>query len=84
MSSSMWLEGVRADIRAKKKKEQERKDNMEDLLGNLEFENLIQDSSKVEFLPIMHNKDVVILQFHGWSINLHEDGTWIWEATDGG
>lgn len=38
----------------------------------------------VEPIPILHNKGVVILQFFGWSLNLNDDGTWIWEATDGG
>ncbi len=35
-------------------------------------------------LPILHNKDRVYLQFCGWSINLHADGTWIWGDTGGG
>jgi hypothetical protein len=38
----------------------------------------------VSIIPILHNKDKIFLQFSGWSINLYEDGTWIWEATDGG
>lgn len=39
---------------------------------------------RVDVIPIMHNPGVVILQLNGWSINLKEDGTWWWEATDGG
>ena len=35
-------------------------------------------------LPILHNPDQIILQFNGWSINLHDDGTWEWEDTTGG
>jgi len=34
--------------------------------------------------PILHNKDMIILQMWGWSINLLEDGTWFWEDTSGG
>lgn len=34
--------------------------------------------------PIMHNEGVIILQLHGWSINLYADGTWIAEDTSGG
>lgn len=36
------------------------------------------------FIPILHNPDVVILQLHGWSVNLYSDGTWIIEDTSGG
>lgn len=39
-------------------------------------------ASKV--FPILHNKDTIILQFCGWSINLHSDGTFGWEDTTGG
>ena len=42
------------------------------------------DDNHTIFTPILHNKDQVILQFYGWSINLYDDGTWIWTATDGG
>jgi hypothetical protein len=37
-----------------------------------------------EVLPVLSNKDVIILQFGGWSINLYPDGKWIWEDTTGG
>jgi len=42
------------------------------------------NDSHITLIPILHNKDQVILQFYGWSINLYDDGTWIWTATDGG
>jgi hypothetical protein len=35
-------------------------------------------------IPILHNEGKIILQFNGWSVNLYENGTWIWETTDGG
>lgn len=38
----------------------------------------------VLILPILHNENFIILQLDGWSINLHRDGTWTWEATEGG
>lgn len=38
----------------------------------------------VNVLPILHNSGLIILQMHGWSINLQSNGTWYWEATDGG
>ena len=38
----------------------------------------------VSMLPILHNENEVILLFSGWSINLFRDGSWFWEATDGG
>ena len=28
--------------------------------------------------PILHNNHIIYLQFNGWSINLHPDGTWRW------
>lgn len=39
---------------------------------------------EIGVLPITHNENKIILQFWGWSINLLEDGTYFWEATDGG
>lgn len=38
----------------------------------------------LDAIPILHNPDRIILQMTGWSINLNADGTWYWEATDGG
>jgi hypothetical protein len=38
----------------------------------------------VDPIAICHNKEVVFLQFCGWSINLYADGTWIVEDTSGG
>jgi hypothetical protein len=38
----------------------------------------------VDVLPILHNDNLIILQFKGWSINLYDDGTYIWEDTSGG
>jgi len=37
-----------------------------------------------DVMPILHNKELIILQFCGWAIDLHEDGTWSWEETTGG
>lgn len=37
----------------------------------------------VSFLPILHNKNVLLMQFYGYSINLNADGTWIFEDTAG-
>jgi len=47
-----------------------------ELRESLEAEN--------DFLPILHNADVLFLQFHGWSINLNRDGTYWMEVTEGG
>ncbi len=33
---------------------------------------------------ITHNKDVVFIQFNGWSINLYSDGSYRIEDTTGG
>lgn len=38
----------------------------------------------ITVIPIIHNEDVVYLQFYGWSINLYPNGTYVIEATDGG
>lgn len=35
-------------------------------------------------IPILHNRNTIILQYNGWSINLHDDGAWEWEDTTGG
>jgi len=57
----------------------------------LEHENNFQAQSS--FLAHLKNgisvhlwfgKDRLDLQFWGWAIVLLEDGTWFWEATDGG
>jgi hypothetical protein len=37
-----------------------------------------------EVLPVLHNENVIILQFGGWAVNLYPDGTWLWEDTTGG
>ena len=44
----------------------------------------IQKDKTITVIPIMHNEDVVYLQFYGWSINLYPNGTYVIEATDGG
>lgn len=41
-------------------------------------------TTRVTPIPILHNKNLIILQFCGWSINLSADGTWEWEDTTGG
>lgn len=41
-------------------------------------------TERVTPIPILHNKGLIYLQFCGWSINLHDDGTWCWEDTTGG
>lgn len=42
-------------------------------------------NNDISVLPITHNPGLIILQMMtGWSINLKSDGTWYWEATDGG
>ena len=35
-------------------------------------------------IPIIHNEDVIFLQFSGWSINLYSDGTFAVKVTEGG
>lgn len=35
-------------------------------------------------LPILHNDEVLYLQFWGWSLNLYPDGTYMVEDTEGG
>ena len=47
-------------------------------------DNRREYNSCIEVMPILHNEKEIILQFNGWSINLYNDGTYIWEATDGG
>ena len=47
-------------------------------------EMVYADSPQVTAIPILHNDKEIILQLCGWSINLHEDGTWEWEDTTGG
>jgi len=51
------------------------------------YSYLLKDNIDIDtvttVLPILHNEGTIILQFSGWSINLHSDGTWIWKATDG-
>jgi len=39
---------------------------------------------EIRVTPILHNEDLIILQFLGWSIDLNKDGTWNWEDTSGG
>ena len=56
-------------------------ETVQELYINGDVKNL---GKSLIILPILHNKDMIILQLHGWSINLYDDGTWIWEATDGG
>jgi hypothetical protein len=34
--------------------------------------------------PIVHNDQVIILQFSGWSVNLYADGSYAVEVTEGG
>ncbi len=53
-------------------------------LGGLEEIRLLLEREKEPPLLITHNKDVVFLQFNGWSINLYSDGQWVWEDTTGG
>jgi hypothetical protein len=45
---------------------------------------LMKDDPDKLPIPILHNKDVILLQFHGWSVNLQRDGSWWWEDTSGG
>lgn len=35
-------------------------------------------------IHILHNKSFIILQYHGWDIQLHDDGKYIWTDTTGG
>jgi hypothetical protein len=35
-------------------------------------------------IPILHNPEVIYLQYFGWSINLYPDGTYFVEDTEGG
>jgi hypothetical protein len=35
-------------------------------------------------IPILHNDDLIILQYSGWSINLYPDGTYWVQVTEGG
>ena len=46
--------------------------------------DLVPYKTEIDFIPILRNDNEIILQFNGWSINLYSDGTYIWEATDGG
>lgn len=51
-----------------------------------EVKAFLQEAIDVQNSPItiLHNRDTIILQYNGWSINLHDDGTWEWEDTTGG
>jgi hypothetical protein len=61
-------------------------------VGKITFEELKtwlrEEDSKTklikEVIPIFHNKELIILQFLGWSINLYSDGTYKLEVTEGG
>ena len=44
----------------------------------------IVEATQATVMPILHNEGKIILQFDGWSINLADNGTWIWEDTTGG
>lgn len=57
-------------------------DKVKELLKEEYKDNFNANSASV--FPILHNKGKICLQFCGWSINLLDDGTWHWEATDGG
>ena len=48
-----------------------------------ELNNFILNADQ-DFNPIMNNKDVTILQFNGWAIQLYKDGKWIVTDTSGG
>lgn len=55
-------------------------ETVQDLYNNgVDLENF---DMSLSILPILHNEGKIILQFHGWSINLLENGKWFWEATD--
>jgi hypothetical protein len=58
------------------------------LKEELENKDIIKDSLRSDLftsvIPILHNENLIYLQFNGWSINLLSDGTWFWEDTTGG
>lgn len=64
--------------------EQKYFDGTKDLLIDEVQDPVDYEPSRIVVIPILYNDDVIILQMGGWSINLYKDGTWIWEATDGG
>jgi len=51
--------------------------------GLEEVKKMIEESDQNP-LPILHNKDCIILQYSGWSLNLLSNGQWGWESTEGG
>jgi len=58
-----------------------------DVIRNL-LKDEIKDKSPghgVECYPYLNLAyDDISLQFCGWAVHLKQDGTWYWEATDGG
>lgn len=40
--------------------------------------------AKIPVLPLVGINDRIVLRFNGWSIILSNDGTYHWEAYDGG
>lgn len=69
-------------VRSMLKNEQDIKCDLDEQIKRLDGER--KNYNELEVSAILHNKNQIILQFCGWSINLYEDGTYEWEDTTGG
>lgn len=69
------------DQRAKARRDEQRFDTLKD---NIDEDTKDIPVADIVPIPILHNADLIILQYSGWSINLYPDGTYWVQVTEGG